>query len=273
MLPAIRANNMTNENLLKEIEVSRLTEYPLDYTRVDIYRFRTNLGVKDIEHPSYCGTRGKTQRTFSKITLKDVPRIVMRDFEVFSGICPYETEERKEYLTYLEEKRVEDERKRIEEELKAQDIHRQALETNTDEIIEIIQKFWDGVTSNEKKEEIFSGFTLKGNLGLSRRFYKIVKIQAKAIGFSFSIETRDEKYNISNLLQTSFRFALEVCRMGDKVSHKGIVLSLAKKEGRPNIKTLKENGFNIDNKVLQSLDLNSLDGVKTLFESYESSIA
>ena len=273
MLPAIRANNMTNENLLKEIEVSRLTEYPLEYTRVDIYRFRTNLGVKDIEHPSYCGTRGKTQRTFSKITLKDVPRIVMRDFEVFSGICPYETEERKEYLAYLEEKRVEDERKRIEEELKAQDIHRQALEANTDEIIERIQKFWEGVTSNEKKEETFKGFTLKGNLGLSRRFYKIVKIQAKAIGFSFSIETRDEKYNISNLLQTSFRFALEVCRMGDKVSHKGIVLSLAKKEGRPNIKTLKENGFNIDNKVLQSLDLNSLDGVKTLFESYESSIA
>ena len=158
---------MTNEKFLKDIEVSRLTEYPLDYTRSDIYRFRTSLGVKDIEYFSYCSVRGKKQRTFSKITLKEVPQLVMRDFEVFSGICPYETEERKEYLLRLEEERVEAEKQRIEEELKAQNVHHQVLETNMDEIIEHIKKFWEGVTPETKKEETFKGFSMKGNQGFS----------------------------------------------------------------------------------------------------------
>ena len=86
---------------------------------------------------------------------------------------------------------------------------------------------------------------------------------------SFTIKRQYPNFNIDHLLNTSFRFALDVCWLGEKIENKGIVSAISKKEERPTMKTLKENGFHIDNNVYQTLDLNKIEDIKILFNSYK----
>lgn len=96
-----------------------------------------------------------------------------------------------------------------------------------------------------------------------------IKITNKHIGLFFTIKRQYPNFNIDHLLNTSFRFALDVCWLGEKIENKGIVSAISKKEERPTMKTLKENGFHIDNNVYQTLDLNKIEDIKILFNSYK----
>ena len=73
--------------------------------------------------------------------------------------------------------------------------------------------------------------------------------------------------DIAPVLDGPFRFVFEVCQAGAHIKNKGIVQALAKKSNIPNIKTLKEEGFNISNKDLQALDLKTLEGIEKLFNT------
>ncbi|PDP81797.1 hypothetical protein CLI72_06075 [Porphyromonas gingivalis] len=75
--------------------------------------------------------------------------------------------------------------------------------------------------------------------------------------------------DITPTLDGPFRFVFSVCHAGAHIKNKGIVQALAKKSNIPNIKTLKEEGFDISNKGLQALDLKTLDGVNKLFNTYK----
>lgn len=96
-----------------------------------------------------------------------------------------------------------------------------------------------------------------------------VKITNSYNGLSFTIKRQAPNLNIDHLLNTSFRFAYNVCELGRKVQNKGIVTAISKKQERPTIKILKENGFTIDNEIYQTLDLNNLNDIEKLFSYYK----
>lgn len=96
-----------------------------------------------------------------------------------------------------------------------------------------------------------------------------VKISNKYIGLSFTIKRQSPNLNIDHLLNTSFRFALNVCLLGKEITNKGIVTAISKGQEKPSIKTLKENGFEINNETYQTLDLNNIKDVEKLFLYYK----
>ena len=132
-------------------------------------------------------------------------------------------------------------------------------------VISKIRYYW-----NRGKNSII---TLKDGSEFSYHFPKDgvanVKISNGYIGLSFTIKRQHPNLNIDHLLNTSFRFALDVCWLGKNIANKGIVTSISKRQERPTIKTLKENGFKIDNKTYQTLDLGNIKDVEKLFLYYK----
>lgn len=239
------------------------------------YLFKTKIGTLQIRRFVMGNFRGVVaDKTFHSMELENVPEDVMRQFK---RSWYYPTEEN--LRLYEERKREEEEEERAkrerEEQQRLEEERRKAAMENIDAkvinleaLINKINEIWNG--KEEEQDVVFDGVKIAFKRGQSIiEHYKNIKISNSKLGFSFTIKRKEPNYDIEHVLDTSFRFVFEICKLGEKIENKGIVTAISKKQGKPSIKTLKENGFTIDNATYQTLDLNEAEDVKILFDTYK----
>ena len=239
------------------------------------YLFKTKIGTLKIRRFVMGNFRGVVaDKTFHTMELENVPEDVMREFKRSRY---YPTEEN--LRLYEERKREEEEEERIEREREEQqrleeERRKAAMENvdanaiNLEALISKINEIWNG--KEEEQDVVFDGVKILFKRGQSiTENYQNVKISNAKLGLSFMIKRKRPNYDIDNVLNNAFRFVFEICKLGAKIENKGIVTAISKKQGKPSIKTLKENGFTIDNATYQTLDLNEVEDVKTLFNTYK----
>ena len=240
-----------------------------------IYQFKTKIGCFKRERFIEGNFRGVVaDTTFHEMDIKNVPEGVLREFER-SEVYPSEEnfrlfEERKREEE--EEEKLEKERKeqqRIEEEQRKEAMENvDANEIDLEALINKINEIWNG--QEEEQDVVFDGVKIVFKRGQSiTESYQNVKISNAKLGLSFTIKRKKPNYDIDNVLNNAFRFVFEICKLGEKIENKGIVTTISKKQGKPSIKTLKENGFTIDNATYQTLDLNNIEDIEKLFSYYK----
>lgn len=239
------------------------------------YLFKTKIGTLQIRRFVMGNFRGVVaDKTFHSMELENVPEDVMRQFKK-SWYYPTEENLRR----YEERKREEEEEERIEreqaEQQRIEEERRKAAMENVDAnainleaLISKINEIWNG--KEEEQDVVFDGVKIVFKAGASiTECYKNVKISNAKLGLSFMIKRKRPNYDIDNVLNNAFRFVFEICKLGVKIENKGIVTTIAKKQGKPSIKTLKENGFAISNAEYQALDLEKVEDIKKLFDTYK----
>ncbi|GAB6977129.1 hypothetical protein [Prevotella falsenii] len=238
------------------------------------YKFKTKIGWFEYSVYVEGNFRGVVaDKNFHETTIENVHEHALYWFKR-SDVYPSEKnfrlhEERKREEE--EEERIErerEEKQRVEEERRKEEMASIDLnKIDIEELIGKINEIWNG--EEKQQDVVFNGIRIVFKRGQSiTDCYKNIKIVNAKLGLSFTIKRKEPNYDIENVLNTAFRFIFEVHRLGEKIKNKGIVMTIAKKQGAPSIKTLKENGFTIDNKTYQLLDLNAIDDVKKLFEYY-----
>ena len=130
-----------------------------------------------------------------------------------------------------------------------------------------------GVLENKKEiDEFYFGIHFKtkkyqDGYGVDSGFW--LDLQNKNAGLKFKITLADGRdYDLDNTL-SKLDFVFRVVQLGTKIKNKGIVSALSKKQGRPNIQTLKKEGFKISNQELQVLDFNKVEDIDELFKTYK----
>lgn len=239
------------------------------------YLFKTKIGTLKIRRFVMGNFRGVVaDKTFHTMGLENVPEDVMREFKRSRY---YPTEEN--LRLYEERKREEEEEERIEREREEQqrieeEQRKAAMENvdakaiNLEALINKINEVWNG--QEEEQDVVFDGVKIVFKRGQSiTESYQNVKISNAKLGLSFTIKRKKPNYDIDNVLNNAFRFVFEICKLGEKIENKGIVTTISKKQGKPSIKTLKENGFTIDNATYQTLDLNNIEDIEKLFSYYK----
>ena len=239
------------------------------------YLFKTKIGTLQIRRFIMGNFRGVVaDKTFHSMELENVPEDVMRQFK---KSWYYPTEEN--LRLYEERKREEEEEERIEREREEQqrieEERRKAAMENVDAstidleaLISKINEIWNG--KEEEQDIVFDGVKIVFKEGASiTECYKNIKVSNAKLGLSFMIKRKRPNYDIDNVLNNAFRFVFEICKLGEKVENKGIVTAISKKQGKPSIKTLKENGFAISNAEYQLLDLEKVEDIKKLFDTYK----
>lgn len=239
------------------------------------YLFKTKIGTLKIRRFVMGNFRGVVaDKTFHSMELNNVPEDVMREFK---RSWYYPTEEN--LRLYEERKREEEEEERIEREREEQqrieEERRKAAMENVDAnaidleaLIKKIKEIWNG--QEKEQDVVFDGVKIVFKEGASiTECYKNIKVSNAKLGLSFTIKRKEPNYDIEHVLDTAFRFVFEICKLGEKIENKGIVTTISKKQGKPSIKTLKENGFTIDNATYQTLDLNNIEDIEKLFSYYK----
>lgn len=198
-------------------------------------------------------------KTFHSMELNNVPEDVMREFK------------RSWYYPTEENLRLYEERKREEEEEERRKAAMENVDANAidlEALIKKIKEIWNG--QEKEQDVVFDGVKIVFKEGASiTECYKNIKVSNAKLGLSFTIKRKEPNYDIEHVLDTAFRFVFEICKLGEKIENKGIVTTISKKQGKPSIKTLKENGFTIDNATYQTLDLNNIEDIEKLFSYYK----
>lgn len=239
------------------------------------YLFKTKIGTLQIRRFVAGNFRGVVaDKTFHSMELENVPEDVLNQFK---RSWYYPTEEN--LRLYEERKREEEEEERIEreraEQQRIEEERRKAAMENVDAnainleaLISKINEIWN--SKEEEQDVVFDGVKIVFKRGQSIiEHYKNIKISNAKLGLSFTIKRKEPNYDIDNVLNNAFRFVFEVCKLGAKIENKGIVAAIAKKQGKPSIRTLKENGFDISNVEYQALDLEKVEDIKKLFDTYK----
>lgn len=236
------------------------------------YLFKTKIGTLKIRRFVMGNFRGVVaDKTFHSMELNNVPEYVMREFK---RSWYYPTEEN---LRLYEERKREEERieREREEQQRIEEERRKAAMENVDAnaidleaLIKKIKEIWNG--QEKEQDVVFDGVKIVFKEGASIiECYKNIKVSNAKLGLSFTIKRKEPNYDIEHVLDTAFRFVFEICKLGEKIENKGIVTTISKKQGKPSIKTLKENGFTIDNATYQTLDLNNIEDIEKLFSYYK----
>ncbi|KGN76913.1 hypothetical protein HQ40_02105 [Porphyromonas gulae] len=265
-------------------KVSVFVEYSkTKKTRTSRYFFETELGtcaLEDREHGNY--RYHQSDRDWREIEMKDVPIAIREEFRE-SGIYPSaENKAKREKERAIRERIAREREEKARQE--AENIATPITNVSADELIAFILSAWrqykgeaDGVELHEKGVRL----SIKRAYDGDGKCYQNMKISNPGWGLSFKVSSPiDYKWDgekhirqvkdIAPALDGPFRFVFAVCQAGAHIKNKGIVQALAKKSNIPGIKTLKENGFDISNKDLQSLDLKTLEGIKNLFNTYKA---
>lgn len=252
-------------------------------TKWSHYLFETELGSCSFgkeEHGDFRFHRSDSD--YREIEMRDVPKDIFEEFRE-SEIYPSAENKAKREEERAIRDRIAHEKEEYEKK-KADNLSIPITAVTVDELIDFILSAWgqydgglDGIELNEKGVCL----SIKQAYGYEGECHQNMKISNPNWGLVFKVyspvEFRrwSEKKNPSSdsikpTLDGPFRFVFGVCQAGAEIKNKGIVQALAKKSNIPNIKTLKEEGFDISNKDFQALDLKTLDGIKKLFNTYKS---
>lgn len=239
------------------------------------YLFETKIGTLKIRRFVMGNFRGVVaDKTFHSMELENVPEDVLNQFK---RSWYYPTEEN--LRLYEERKREEEEEERIkkerEEQQRIEEERRKAAMENVDAnaidlevLINKINEIWN--SKEEEQDVVFNGVKILFKRGQSiTESYQNIKVSNAKLGLSFTIKRKKPNYDIDNVLNNAFRFVFEICKLGVNIENKGIVTAISKKQGKPSIKTLKENGFTISNAEYQVLDLEKVEDIKKLFDTYK----
>jgi hypothetical protein len=264
-------------------KVSVFVEYSkTKKTKTSRYFFETELGTCALEAREHGNYRfHQSDRDWREIEMKDVPIAIREEFRE-SGIYPSaENKAKREKERAIRERIAREREEKARQE--AENIATPITNVSVDELIAFILSAWgqykgeaDGVELHEKGVRL----SIKRAYDGDGECYQNIKISNPCWGLAFKVsspvdfEWDGEKHirqvkDITPTLDGPFRFVFAVCQAGAHINNKGIVQALAKKSNIPNIKTLKEEGFDISNKDFQALDLKTLDGVNKLFNTYK----
>ncbi len=264
-------------------KVSVFVEYSkTKKTKTSRYFFETELGTCALEAHEHGNYRfHQSDRDWREIEMKDVPIAIREEFRE-SGIYPSaENKAKREKERAIRERIAREREEKARQE--AENIATPITNVSVDELIAFILSAWgqykgeaDGVELHEKGVRL----SIKRAYDGDGECYQNMKISNPCWGLAFKVSSPvdfkwdGEKHirqvkDITPTLYGPFRFVFAVCQAGAHINNKGIVQALAKKSNIPNIKTLKEEGFDISNKDFQALDLKTLDGVNKLFNTYK----
>lgn len=264
-------------------KVSVFVEYSkTKKTKTSRYFFETELGTCALENREHGNYRyHQSDRDWREIGMKDVPSQILYEFRE-SGIYPSaENKARREKERAIRERIAREREEKARQE--AENIATPITNVSADELIAFILSAWgqykgeaDGVELHEKGVRL----SIKRAYDGDGECYQNMKISNPGWGLAFKVSSPvyfkwdGEKHlrqvkDIALVLDGPFRFVFAVCQAGAHIKNKGIVQALAKKSNIPNIKTLKEEGFDVSSKDYQSLDLKTIEGITQLFERYK----
>lgn len=250
-------------------------------TKKTLYLFETELGtcmLEEREHGNY--RYHQSDRDWREINMKDVPRAILDEFRESSIYPSAENKAKREKERAIRERIAREREEKARQE--AENIATPITDVSADELICFILSAWgqykgglDGIELHEKGVRL----SIKRVYDSEGECHQNMRISNPNWGLTFKVHSPvDHKWNgegyetrirdITHVIDGPFRFVFSVCQAGARIPNKGIVQALAKKNSPPNIKTLKEEGFDIPNKDLQALDLKTLDGIKVLFNTY-----
>ena len=211
--------------------------------------------------------------------MKDVPSQILDEFRE-SGIYPSaENKSRREKERAIRERIAREREEKARQE--AENIATLITDVSADELIGFILSAWgqyDGGTDGVELHEKGVRLSIKRVYDSEGECHQNMRISNPNWGLTFKVHSPvDHKWNgegyetriwdITHVIYGPFRFVFAVCQAGAHINNKGIVQALAKKSNIPNIKTLKEEGFDISNKDFQALDLKTLEGIEKLFNT------
>lgn len=269
---------------MKTTKASVFVEYSnTKKTKKTRYLFETELGTCALEEREHGNYRyHQSDRNWREINMRDVPSAILDEFRESSIYPSAENKAKREKERAIKERIAREREEKARQE--AENIATPITNVSVDELIAVILSAWgqykgeaDGVELHEKGVRL----SIKRAYDSDGDCYQNMKISNPNWGLAFKVsslvgfEWDGEKHirhvkDITPTLDGPFRFVFSVCQAGARIPNKGIVQALAKKSNIPNIKTLKEEGFNISNKDLQALDLKTLEGIKNLFNTYKA---
>lgn len=265
-------------------KVSVFVEYSnTKKTKKTRYFFETELGTCALEEREHGNYRyHQSDRDWREIEMRDVPSAIREEFRESSIYPSAENKAKQEEKRAIRERIAREREEKARQE--AENIATLITDVSADELIDFILSAWgqyDGGADGVELHENGVRLSIKRAYDSEGECYQNMKISNPNWGLAFKVsspvdfEWDGEKHirqvkNITPTLDGPFRFVFAVCQAGAEIKNKGIVQALAKKSNIPNIKTLKEEGFNIFNKDFQTLDLKTLDGIKKLFNTYEN---
>ena len=268
---------MTRETIL----VKKKEVYSRSHRSKEIYyEFKTALGYFRTKVPILGNFKGQfSDKDFRETEIGHVHERALNEFKR-SSIYPSDKNFKK-----LEEERMEKEKqKREEEEIKRLNEQRRAeienVDINTiefeDLLIEIKRLWGNSISINEIEREgkvkysLHKGIEIKYKAGADYAgdLYKNLKVSNQYIGLSFTIKRKCPNVDINHVLDTSFRFAFSVCKIGNKMKNKEIVRQFYKNPSALKYKTLRDYGFKVDKETFEKFDLRNLEDIENLFSYY-----
>lgn len=245
------------------------------------YEFKTALGYFRTKVAILGNFKGQfSDKDFRETQIENVHERALNEFNR-SNVYPSDKNFKK-----LEEERMEEEKqRREEEEIKRLNEQRryeiEHIDINSIDFEDLsieIKKLWGNSASindieaeGKEKYALYKGIEIKYKAGADSAgdLYKNLKVSNQYIGLSFTIKRKCPNVDIDHVLDTSLRFVFRVCKLGNKIKDKRIVISISKKPTELKYETLRSYGFNIEKKAFESLDLRSLEDLEKLFSYYE----
>lgn len=242
------------------------------------YFFETDLGFDVFEKWEEGRFSGMiSDKLPYDIKMHQVPKEIQEEFRN-SGIFPskenfeyYEKELERREMWFLEERRrkAEEEEKRLRREAEIEsELSKDICLVSFENIVNVITEIFSGSNFSPEtvvKEGVKITFhNLEDNFGIVKK----MKVVNPNWGLSFKIVRRTGQYDITHLLNTSFRFVFEVCFLGRHIKNKELLKVLSKKNSKPTFETLRKAGFVIDKKIFDTINLETIEGIKVLLESY-----